>query len=183
MKITSSQRDCCTDNIYASSTPSFLVHMKPCLPEDIPFGAVVSLIYRSRYVFLNDRLRPLGLSAGQLPILMLLSKEQNIMQDRLVRHYHLDKGTIARSVRKLEDGGYIRRITDPTNRRAVRLFLTDKGEGITPVLKAINHEWEELVCASLSGHEREMLISLIRTVAVNSCRSMLATGGTPDVSE
>lgn len=157
--------------------------MKPCVPEDIPFGAVISLINRSRYAYLNDRLRPLGLSAGQLPILMLLAKEQNIMQDRLVRHYHLDKGTIARAVKKLEDGGYLRRITDPTNRRAVRLFLTDKGERITPVLKAINHEWEELVCASLSGSERETLTSLIRTVAVNSCHCTLSSGGPRDVSK
>jgi len=98
--------------------------MKPCLPEDIPFGAVVSLLNRSKFVFLNDRLRPLGLSAGQFPVLMLLAREQDITQDRLVRHYHLDKGTIARAVKKLEDAGYIRRIIDPTNRRAVRLFLT-----------------------------------------------------------
>jgi len=157
--------------------------MKPCVPEDIPFGAVISLISRSRYVFLNDRLRPLGLSAGQLPILMLLAKEQNIMQDRLVRHYLLDKGTIARSVKKLEDGGYLRRITDPTNRRAVRPFLTDRGDRITPVLKAINHEWEELVCASLSGSERATLTSLIRTVALNSCHCTLSNGGPHDVSK
>lgn len=157
--------------------------MKPCVPEDIPFGAVFSLISRSRFVYLNDRLRPLGLSAGQLPILMLLAKEQNIMQDRLVKHYLLDKGTIARSVKKLEDNGYIRRIIDPANRRAVRLFLTDKGERITPVLKTINHEWEELVSAGMSDSERETLTSLIRTVAVNSCHSMVATGGVCNGSE
>ena len=74
--------DCCIDNIYPPAPPPLLVHMKPCSPEDIPFGAVVSLINRSKYVFLNNRLRPLGLSAGQFPVLMLLAKEQNIMQDR-----------------------------------------------------------------------------------------------------
>ena len=127
--------------------------MKSCLPEDIPFGAVVSLVNRSKFVFLNNRLRPLGLSAGQFPVLMLLAKEQNIMQDTLVRHYHLDKGTIARAVRKLEDGGYIRRITDPGNRRAVRLFLTEKGEHAIPLLQAINREWENQISAGLSNEE------------------------------
>jgi MarR family transcriptional regulator, temperature-dependent positive regulator of motility len=142
--------------------------MKPYLPEDIPFGAIVSLISRSRFIFLNDRLRPLGLSAGQFPVLMLLAKEQNIMQDTLVRHFHLDKGTIARAVRKLEDGGYIRRITDPGNRRAVRLFLTVKGERAVPLLQAINREWEKYISAGLSKVELAALHSLMRRVAQNS---------------
>ncbi|MCK9579959.1 MAG: MarR family transcriptional regulator [Methanoregula sp.] len=150
--------------------------MKSPICEDIPFGAVISLTNRSKFIFLNDRLRPLGLSAGQFPVLILLSRRQNIMQDTLVRHYHLDKGTIARAVRKLEDGGYIRRITDPSNRRAVRLFLTEKGERVTPILKAINHEWEERICTGLSENERQMLNALMRTVAENSHRCLQETG-------
>jgi len=141
-------------------------------------GAVVSLINRSKYVFLNNRLRSLGLSAGQFPILMLLAKEQNIMQDRFVRHYHLDKGTIARAVRKLEDGGYIRRITDPDNRRAVRLFLTEKGEDAIPRLKEINREWEYQICTDLSKTEIAALHSMMRHVARNSFTILERDGDT-----
>ena len=160
-----------------------MVHMQSLTCEEIPFGAIVSITSRGRLVFLNDRLRPLGLSAGQFPVLMLLSKEQNIMQETLVRHYHLDKGTIARTVRKLEDAGYIRRIIDPGNRRAVRLFLTEKGERVTPLLKAIDREWEDEICAGLTYGERRTLNTLMRTVAGNSHRSMQDTGGTRDDGE
>lgn len=158
--------------------PPLPATMKSCLPDDIPFGAVVSLIYRSRFVFLNNHLRPLGLSAGQYPVLMLLAKEQNIMQDTLVRHYHLDKGTIARAVRKLEDGGYIRRITDPGNRRAVRLFLTEKGEHAIPLLHAINREWENLISTGLSKEKMAALRSLIHHAAQNSF-TILERNGDP----
>jgi DNA-binding MarR family transcriptional regulator len=154
--------------------------MKSIITGEIPFGAVVSITRRGRFIFLNNRLRPLGLSAGQFPVLMLLYREQNIMQETLVRHYHLDKGTIARAVKKLEDAGYIRRITDPENRRAVRLFLTTKGEQVAPVLQAIDHEWEELACTGLSKGERETLNTLMRTVAENSHMSMQNAGALPD---
>jgi DNA-binding MarR family transcriptional regulator len=154
--------------------------MKPCLPDDIPFGAVVSLVNRSKFVFLNNRLRPLGLSAGQFPVLMLLAKEQNIMQDRLVRHYNLDKGTIARAVRKLENGGYIRRITDPGNRRAVRLFLTTKGEGTIPLLQAINREWEDQISTGLTKDEGRTLHSLMLRVANNSFSILKKEGESGD---
>ncbi|MEI8330300.1 MAG: MarR family transcriptional regulator [Methanomicrobiales archaeon] len=139
---------------------------------EIPFGAVVSITSRGRFIFFNERLRPLGLSAGQVPVLMLLYREQNIMQETLVRHYRLDKGTIARAVKKLEDAGFVRRITDPSNRRAVRLFLTEKGEQAAPVLRAINREWEDQVCAGLSPCEKETLTLLMRNVAKNSHMSI-----------
>ena len=160
--------NCCIDNIYSPGIPPLLVHMKSPFSEEIPLGAVISITSRGRFVFLNDRLRPMGLSAGQFPVLMLLYKEQNIMQETLVRHYHLDKGTIARAVRKLEDGGYIRRITDPGNRRAVRLFLTEKGEHAIPLLHSINREWETLISTGLSREKMAALRSLIHHAAQNS---------------
>ncbi len=139
----------------------------PC--DDIPLGPLISMTSRGRFVFLNNCLRPLGLSAGQYPVLMLLAREQNITQERLVRHYRLDKGTIARAVRKLEDAGYIRRITDPGNRRAVRIFLTEKGEKVTPQLRKMNREWERRVSAGLAPAESRQLRSLMQTLARNSC--------------
>jgi DNA-binding MarR family transcriptional regulator len=153
--------------------------MKHAVCENIPLGAITSITSRGRFVFLNNRLRPLGLSAGQFPVLMLLAHEQNIMQDDLVRHYRLDKGTIARAVRKLEDAGYIRRITDPGNRRAVRLFLTEKGKEVTPLLAAIDREWEERACAGLDKEGRDAVRTLMRTVAGNSFAIMQDTGDDP----
>lgn len=138
------------------------------LCSDVPFGALVSITTRARSVFLTTRLRPLGLSAGQFPVLMLLGRVQNIIQDDLVRHYRLDKGTIARSVKKLEDAGYIKRTVDPGNRRAVRLFLTKKGDRVIPQLRAIDREWEERICAGLDDHAQQSLALLMHTVTRNS---------------
>lgn len=149
-----------------------MVHTDCSITDDTPLGITVSIARRGRSIFLNDRLEPLGLSAGQFPVLMLLAREQNIIQETLVRHYHLDKGTIARAVRKLEDAGYIRRITDPDNRRAVRLFLTEKGEEVIPLLQAINHEWETRISSGLTAEEQATVRRLMKTVAQNSIFTM-----------
>jgi len=138
------------------------------IPDEIPFGAVIAIVTRERFIFLNERLRPLGLTFGQFPVLMRLSHEQNIMQENLVRHFFLDKGTIARAARKLEAAGYISRIVDPGNRRAVRIFLTEKGEDIIPRLIAIEREWASRVSNGLSAEEREQAENLIRRIARNS---------------
>jgi DNA-binding MarR family transcriptional regulator len=152
------------------------VNSNPCHGTEIPFGAEVALSCRARIVYLNNRLRRLGLTIGQWPVLMLLAKKQNITQETLVRYYRIDRGTIARAVRKLEDGGYIRRIPDPENRRAVRLFLTRKGEEVIPVLRAMNDDWETLVFRGLPGADQETLRSLMRSVTENSMRLLENNG-------
>jgi MarR family transcriptional regulator, temperature-dependent positive regulator of motility len=144
---------------------------------------MVSITNRARSVFFNERLRPLGLSAGQFPVLLLLAKEQNITQETLVRHYHLDKGTIARAVKKLENGGYIRRITDPENRRAVRLFLTRKGEQMVPVIQEINSAWEASAFRGIRTSEQDSLRLLMLAVAKNSLVDIRDAGGVSDDSE
>ncbi|HEX3001745.1 MAG TPA: MarR family transcriptional regulator [Methanoregula sp.] len=152
------------------------MHSDSCLIDEIPLGAVISITGRARSIFFNDRLRIHGLTAGQFPVLMLLCREQNITQDALVRHYHLDKGTIARAVRKLEERGYVRRITDPHNRRAVRLFLTKTGEAVIPALLEINREWEEFVLRDLDMHEKKVLRTLMGRVAGRSFVYMEKSG-------
>ena len=159
------------------------MHTGSCKTEEIPFSAVISITNRGKDMFVNDRLGPLGLTCGQVPVLTLLAKEQNITQETLVRHYHLDKGTIARAVRKLEDAGYIRRITDPSNRRAVRLFLTEKGEGAIPVILTINREWEAWICRGLSLQDKKAVRTLMQAVARNSFSYMARAGGLPDDRE
>ncbi len=90
------------------------------------------------------------------------------MQDDLVRHYRLDKGAIARSVKKLEESGHLRRITDPGNRRAVRLFLTEKGIEAIPYLRAIDRDWEECICAGFSNEEKQSLSRMMCRIAHSS---------------
>lgn len=138
------------------------------LPEEIPLGGLIAIIYRTRLIILNQKLKPLSLTAGQVPILMFLKMNPNITQETLVKHIRIDRGMIARSVKKLEDAGFIRRIPDPGNRRAVRLFLTEKGGTVTPLLMEIEKEWEGIAAGFMSAEEKEQFRADIRKTAISS---------------
>ncbi len=144
-------------------------------PEKPP-GAFISIINRAHFIVINERLKPFGLSAGQFPALICLVRKQNIIQDTLARHFHIDKGTVARAVQKLEDGGFVRRITDPGNRRAVRLFLTEKGRDMAPVLRAIDLEWERGAFSGFSDEEKEQCMVYLKRMAAN-CISLVQKNG------
>lgn len=146
----------------------------------MPLGAAISIINRAHLIILNERLEVFGLSAGQFPVLMCLIRKQNVMQDTLARHFHIDKGSIARSVKKLEDAGFIRRIIDPDNRRAVRLFLTEKGEQVAPEIMRIDQDWQDQAYASLSEDERVQFTALISRMAKNSIAGIGCCGACCD---
>lgn len=133
--------------------------------KEIPFPALVSIIHRTHHIMLNSVMKSFGLSAGQFLIMVHLSKEQGITQDSLARHFHIDKASIARHVKKLEDSGYIKRITDPENRRAFSLYLTQKGEDIVPSLIGADKKIEEAACLGLSKEETDSLYSMLLRIA------------------
>ncbi|WP_286244219.1 MarR family winged helix-turn-helix transcriptional regulator [Methanobacterium ferruginis] len=99
---------------------------------NIPFKGLLSIIVRNHFIFMNRELKHLNLTEGQVPYLMALSKKPGITQDDLAGMFYIDKGTIARSIQKLEDKELVQRVQDPVNRRRYKLSLTEKGEGIIP---------------------------------------------------
>jgi len=145
-------------------------------PPPIPLGALVSIIHRTHHIVIDERMKPFGLSSGQFFVLIHLAQEQGITQDALARRFHVDKATIARAVRKLEDTGYVSRIVDLSNRRAVRVSLTDKGARIVPEIVRIDRQWEEEICAGLSEDEHLQIHTLLRIIACNSLRITQTTG-------
>lgn len=144
---------------------------------DIPLGGLLSFIHRTHHIILNSGLSRYGLGSGQIFVLMHLAKEQDITQETLTRHLHIDKAAIARAVRKLEDSGLIRRTTDPGNRRAVRLFLTKKGEEIVPEIIQIERAWEELALEGLTKTDRDRLSVFLQQIAQNSLNHLHHKGG------
>lgn len=142
--------------------------MQKDIDEDVPLGGLFSIIYRSRNIYLNQSVDMAGLSYGQFFALLLLSKEENITQDKIAEIFCLDKGTVARAVRKLEDSGYICRTQDPENRRAHRLNLTDEGRKIIPSVVEIVDRWERDVCEGFSEEDMEKLYSMLRTICAKS---------------
>ena len=163
--------NCCIDNIISFSMNICTVS-DSLLPKTLPPGPLLSIINRARVIFLNNRLKQFELSAGQYPVFMCLLRHPGITQETMARYFHLDKGTIARTVKKMEDAGYISRNVDPANRRAFCLSLTTKGSRLAPEILAIDQEWEQVICKDLSEEEKEQMLALLKHVAESSVQTI-----------
>lgn len=144
--------------------------------KDLPFGAFISMTYRSHFVRINHQMKELGLSAGQFFLLMVLSDEQGITQDYIAGKFLIDKGSIARAVNVLEEKGIVKRVTDENNRRAVRLYLTEAGEKLIPDVVKIDREWEEAAFSGLTEEEKKQARTLLCKISENSYKAAYENG-------
>ena len=111
-----------------------------------------------------------GLTDAQFPVLMSLLHEDGVSQDELAQHHMLDKATVARSVARLEELGYVTRVPDEKDRRVKRVLVTDLAREIQPGLQSVREEWSETLAEGLTEQERETLDRLLGRMAENARR-------------
>ncbi len=134
--------------------------------SEIPISLMVSMIHRTHMIFINDKIKNMDINAGQIPFLVVLSNEEGITQDELAAHFHMDKGTVARALRRLEDNSYILREIDPQNRRRHLIYLTEKGKRTIPQIMDINNEWEESIRFKISEDEYKQIFDILKKMAL-----------------
>ncbi|MDR2845999.1 MAG: MarR family transcriptional regulator [Candidatus Methanoplasma sp.] len=83
-----------------------------------------------RYAFENLRVHgPLGNPhGGQGMLLAILKRHPQLSQKELVKHLRMSPQAASELLSKLEKNGYITRTQSETDRRAVDISLTEKGE-------------------------------------------------------
>lgn len=64
----------------------------------------------------------------------------------------------------LESGGKVRRVPDPTNRRVIRIELTDDGVKVLQELHAVRRAAAEEILAPLTDEQRRALGGLLDTL-------------------
>lgn len=98
-------------------------------------------------------------------LLKIYYSERELSQEDLCDIFCQSKGTVAKTLRKLEDKGYIERIINKNNRRKYILTLTKECEEVISVLKREMDYWHNAVRLAEVSEET---MDVIRTVARKS---------------
>ena len=111
----------------------------------LPIGKLIAIIAKNQTLYLNRHLEDLNINASQLHFLFEISHQRQINQEKIAARCNIDKGAVARSVKKLEENGLVKRQIDDNNRRQNIISLTTKGEKtLEEAIKQLD-EWEEYV--------------------------------------
>ncbi|MFZ9395467.1 MAG: MarR family winged helix-turn-helix transcriptional regulator [Erythrobacter sp.] len=121
----------------------------------------------------DERVRNLGLTAAQARLLLSLDlfpgENQGFHADRL----EIEPITLTRMADRMEEAGWLERRSDPLDRRARILHLTEKSRDIVERLEATVELLFEDTLHGLSAAERNTLSRLLGRIGDNLTRARL----------
>lgn len=128
----------------------------------------MSTIVRYSHIFLNRSLSDHKISAAENYILMYLFQRDNITQDEIASYFAIDKGSISKSVHRLEENGYVLKEPNPDNRRENRIALTKLGRQRFSESRRLLDEWHKAVMKDISKDEFRQLNIILSKMAANA---------------
>lgn len=131
---------------------------------DRSFGFLVHDVARLYGRRFDRNGRRLELTRAQCRTLGYLARNEGINQAGLADLLEIRPMTLVRQIDRMQEAGWIERRPDPTDRRARRLFLTDKARPILGRIWDVASETQDQVLAALSPDEAEQLLELLRRV-------------------
>ncbi|NGY04943.1 MarR family winged helix-turn-helix transcriptional regulator [Solimonas terrae] len=113
------------------------------------------------------RAEHLKLTQAQMSALARLSKQPGISQVALAEMLEVHPVTVTQLIDRLQRAGWVRREVHEDDRRAFRLFLTDKADPILSEVWKIAAQAREHALSGLSKAERDQLDSLLTRMKLN----------------
>jgi DNA-binding MarR family transcriptional regulator len=119
-------------------------------------------------MYIGDQLKHTEIGKGQHIFLNALYKEDGLSQEELSHYLKIDKGTTAKALKKLEVLGYVERRVCSRDKRANRVYLTDKALAIKAQVKQVLVSWREVLIAGLTEEEQSAAFVILEKMGANA---------------
>ncbi|WP_320130610.1 winged helix DNA-binding protein [uncultured Sphaerochaeta sp.] len=97
-------------------------------------------------------------------VLMSLSLDDYVTQDAISSHLVLDKGTIAKTLAKLEEKELVNRIVNNKNKREKIVSLTEKGKSEVQKVYDIAKQWDTSIWKGISVEEQSVFLAVLAKI-------------------
>jgi MarR family transcriptional regulator for hemolysin len=144
-----------------------------CQKETVVFDSSRSaghLVSRAQRLFAKEsdqRLKPLGLSSGYIPVILSLAAEPVLTQKALVQRAAIEQPTMAATLARMERDGLVERRADRKDARTSLFRLTRLAKSTLPQFFEQLDEGNAVALAGLTVGEREQLLNLLTNVIRN----------------
>jgi DNA-binding MarR family transcriptional regulator len=132
--------------------------------KDDSAGFLVNHLARLFARDLQVRIKPLGLSTGTFPALLVLWESDGLTQRELIARLDVEQPTMTNTLARMERDGLIRRAKDPADGRAQRIWLTESARALEGPATAAAEAVNALALERLTPEERTAFLALVRKV-------------------
>lgn len=115
----------------------------------------------------DARVRTLGMTSQQARLLLILQVNEGENQGFYAEVLEVEPISLTRMIDRMEEAGLIERRRDPADRRAWRLFLTDRSRQLIDQVRACLTGLEDEMLTGLDEGQRAALAGMLETIRVN----------------
>lgn len=105
-----------------------------------------------------------GINDTYRPIVLLLSREDNLTQAEIASKIHLSTPSTSLTLQKMETEGLIERKIDEEDRRQVRICLTCQGKELFEKMIELVHHVEEEVYGDISDNVQKEVNEVLKKI-------------------
>ena len=127
---------------------------------------LITELYWMSYKLLERRFYHLGVSASQARVLAVLHFSKDPIKPSLVATLLFQETqSITGILHRIESRGWVERLPDPNDRRAVGLQLTPKGKQITEeIVKIADELFDDLFSTGLNASDKKQIEAILKKV-------------------
>lgn len=124
-------------------------------------------IYRKKMEKMNEALELLNVSSSLSILLVNINRTPGLTQTQLKDFLSLDKTTISKNLKILEEKNLIEKFTDTDDKRSFRIFPSAKGKKTAHSVKILLEENWKKELSSLSKEELETFDRILDKILCN----------------
>lgn len=140
---------------------------QPGSDPDRNLTAVFTDVYLRLKRYFNQQTREFGLTSTQWHVLRCLSINDGMTQTEIADLLDMGKSPLGKKIDALEAAGWVTRQTDSRDRRAKRVYLTDKVEQFRDRLIQVTDDCTAAVTKGIDEQEVERLIDMLLVMRGN----------------
>ncbi|GGF22250.1 putative HTH-type transcriptional regulator YybA [Halobacillus andaensis] len=127
----------------------------------------IGMIARALDSISNIEFKEYDLTKGQYLYLVRIYENPGIIQEKAAEMIKVDRTTAARAIKNLETNGFIEKKEDPHNKKIKKLYPTEKGKKVYPLIKRENDYSNSVALEGFSESEAEDIFHLLQRVRTN----------------
>ena len=122
---------------------------------------------RRREVALGEALEKIGLTVPKFRALIVISRLKSAVTSEVAHLSSVDRTTLTRTIDQLVADGLVHRAPSPTDRRVIRLSLSEAGEQMVVQAREASHDYNNRMLAEVPDDRRIAALRLLQQVVGN----------------
>lgn len=124
-----------------------------------------AVICRKFNQFLNRELQDVDLTAAEMTYLHFLLEQDGMTQDELAKSSCVDKAAITRVIQRLEKKGVVQRKMDDSDKRANRIYLTEKAYYYQKLIESVRQKWIRIMDVHMTEEQQRIFEAQVAEIA------------------